>query len=76
MQLKCKEKPYFCPFWNKNPPKSVRNIEVSAITKHRSAVVVILSAKSRFSAKTPVRKTELLVYSILPDASESKFQET
>ena len=33
-------------------PQSVRNIEVSAITKHRSAVVAVLSAKSRFSAKT------------------------
>ena len=28
------------------------NIEVSAISKHRSAVVAVLSAKSRFSAKT------------------------
>ena len=33
-------------------PKNVRYIEVSAITKHRSAVVAVLSAKSRFSAKT------------------------
>ena len=32
--------------WSKNPPKSVRNIEVYAITKHRSAVVAVLSAKS------------------------------
>ena len=49
----------FCPFllknlsfWRKNPLKSVRYIEVSAITKHRSAVVALLSAKSRFYAKT------------------------
>ena len=33
-------------------PRSVHNIEVSAITKHRKAVVAALSAKSRFSAKT------------------------
>ena len=30
----------------------VNNIEASVITKHRSAVVAVLSAKSRFSAKT------------------------
>ena len=39
-------------FGAKIPSKSVRNIEVSAITKHRSAVVAVLSAKSSFSAKT------------------------
>ena len=39
-------------FQSENPPKNVRNIEVSAITKHRSAVVAVLSAKSSFSSKT------------------------
>ena len=33
-------------------PQKVRNIEVSAITKSRSAVVAVLSAKLKFSAKT------------------------
>ena len=32
--------------------KSVRNIEVSAISNNSSAVVALLSAKSRFLAKT------------------------
>ena len=39
-------------FCGENPHKSVRYIEVSAITKHRSAVVAGLSAKLKFSAKT------------------------
>ena len=39
-------------FCSKNPPKSVRNIEVSAISEHLMAVEADLSAKSSFSAKT------------------------
>ena len=38
--------------WSEITPKSVRNIEVSAVTKHGSAVVAVLSAKSKFSTKT------------------------
>ena len=48
--LKCAA--YYEHFKSKNCPKIFRNIEVSAITKHRSAVVAVLSAKSSFSAKT------------------------
>ena len=45
-------------------PKKVRNIEVSAITKHRSAVLAILSAKLKFSAKTVCMP---LIHSFHPD---------
>ena len=51
----CKDLPFLLKnlsFCSKNPHKSVRYIQVSAITKHHSAVVAVLSAKSIFSAKT------------------------
>ena len=48
-------------FCSENPHKSVRYIEVFAITEHRSAVVAVLSAKSSFSAKTVSVKPSFLV---------------